>query len=346
MELVPMNTQELASMQVEPGDLLFARQSLVLAGAGKCAIVREISEPTTFESHLIRVRLRKEIADPAFYHYYFKSPVCRIRSIVTQGVQAGIRSNDLKKLRVHVPLITEQRQIASVLSAYDDLIENNQQRIALLEKSAQLLYREWFVHFRFPGHEHVKFVDGLPEGWSRRPLIEIAKIEMGQSPKSQFYNNSGEGLPFHQGVSDYGFRFVSHRVYSSVTTRVADAGDILVSVRAPVGRINVTQDRIVLGRGLAALRSRTGFQSFLLYSLKNHFFAEDIIGTGAIYAATNKKELHGQVIIEPAEALLREFESYANAVDLQITCLTIQNKRLAQSRDLLLPRLMRGEIAA
>ena len=136
MELVPMNTQELTSMLVEPGDLLFARQSLILAGAGKCALVTEITEPTTFESHIIRVRLRKEVADPVFYHYYFKSPVCRIRSIVTQGVQAGIRGNDLKKLRVHVPPISEQRCIASILSAYDDLIENNRRRIALLEAAA------------------------------------------------------------------------------------------------------------------------------------------------------------------------------------------------------------------
>ena len=163
--------------------------------------------------------------------------------------------------------------------------------------------------------------------------------------KSKFYNNTGEGLPFHQGVSDYGFRFVSHRVYSSVVTKVAEAGDILLSVRAPVGRINVTPDKIVLGRGLAAIRSRTRQQSFLFYALKNHFYAEDIIGTGAIYAATNKKELQGQVFLEPPVTLLREFECNANAVDLQIACLTNQNKSLTQARDLLLPRLMNGEIS-
>jgi type I restriction enzyme S subunit len=214
-----------------------------------------------------------------------------------------------------------------------------------LEEAARMHHREWFVRFRFPGHEHVKIIDGIPQGWARKPLIDLAEVVMGQSPKSQFYNEIGEGPPFHQGVTDYGFRFVTHRTFSSAVTKIAEAGDILVSVRAPVGRINVTRDKIVLGRGLAAIRSKSGHQSFLFYALKNHFYAEDIIGTGAIYAATNKKELEGQVMIEPPALLLREFEDQVAAIDSQIACLTTSNEKLAQARDLLLPRLMNGEIA-
>jgi type I restriction enzyme S subunit len=244
-----------------------------------------------------------------------------------------------------VPPLPIQQRIASIVNAHDDPIENNQRRIALLEEAAQMLYREWFVRFRFPGHEHVNIKDGIPEGWKRRGLIMLAEIVMGQSPKSVFYNEIGNGLPFHQGVSDYGFRFVSHRTYSSSVTKTAEAGDILVSVRAPVGRINITRDRIVLGRGLAAVRSRNGHTSFLFYALKSHFYAEDIIGTGAIYAATNKKELEAQIFLEPSPPLIREFEDHASAIDQQVACLTSQNEKLAQARDLLLPRLMNGEIA-
>ena len=199
----------------------------------------------------------------------------------------------VSRLPLACPDTNVQKEVASILSTYDELLENNRRRIALLEEAARLLYREWFVHFRFPGHERVKFVDDIPEGWKRRTLVELAEVVMGQSPKSRFYNSTGDGLPFHQGVSDYGFRFVSHRTYTSVVTKIAEAGDILLSVRAPVGRINVTREKMVLGRGLAAIRSRTGRQSFLLYALKNHFYAENIIGTGAIYAATNKMELEG-----------------------------------------------------
>ena len=261
------------------------------------------------------------------------------------GANPTLNRNHIHGLPIYIPERSLQDDVVSILSAYDDLIGNNRRRIALLEEAARLLYREWFIHFRFPGHEHVKIVEGIPAGWKRRTLVELAEIVMGQSPKSQFYNEAGEGLPFHQGVTDYGFRFVSHRIYSSAVTKIAEAGDILVSVRAPVGRINIARERIVLGRGLAAIRSRTEHQSFLLYALKNHFYAEDIIGTGAIYAATNKKELEGQIFLEPSALLLREFEDQANTIDLQIACLTNQSDNLVRARDLLLPRLMNGEIA-
>ena len=261
------------------------------------------------------------------------------------GANPTLNRNHIHSLPIYIPERSIQDEIVSILSAYDDLIENNRRRIALLEEAARLLYREWFVHFRFAGYEHVKIMDGIPQGWKSRMLVEFADVVMGQSPKSQFYNDVGDGLPFHQGVSDYGFRFVSHRIYSTALTKIAEAGDILVSVRAPVGRINITRDKIVLGRGLAAVRSRTKHQSFLFYALKNHFYAEDIIGTGAIYAATNKKELEGQILLEPPALLLQEFEDQASVIDLQIACLTRQNDNLAQARDLLLPRLMNGEIA-
>ena len=251
----------------------------------------------------------------------------------------------LLSIKFPVPELVVQTEIADILSSCDDLIENNRRRNALLEEAARLLYREWFVHFRFPGHEHVKITDGLPEGWERRTLVELAEVVMGQSPKSQFYNEASDGLPFHQGVTDYGFRFVSHRIYSTAVTKLAEAGDILVSVRAPVGRINITRDKIVLGRGLAAVRSRTEHQSFLFYTLRNHFYAEDIIGTGAIYAATNKKELESQTLIKPTRIVLAEFNEQARDIDQNIANLTTQNEKLAQARDLLLPRLMNGESA-
>ena len=308
--------------------------------------------PDDFEGCLGRrmalVRPDRKKVDPSFLHYYFLSPVWRAKMdaiTITGATVNRIPLTSFPDIEVSFPGLNEQVAIANVLTAYDELIENNQQRITLLEEATRLLYREWFVHFRFPGHERCKFIDSIPEGWKRRTLVELAEVVMGQSPKSQFYNEAGEGLPFHQGVTDYGFRFVSHRIFSSVVTKIAEAGDILISVRAPVGRLNITRNRIVLGRGLAAIRSRTAHQSFLLYAMKNHFYAEDIIGTGAIYAATNKKELEGQVFLEPSAGLLQEFEDQASAVDLQIACLTSQNDNLVRARDLLLPRLMNGEIA-
>ena len=297
---------------------------------------------------LVRPDCKKVV--PRFLHYYFLSPVWRAkmdaisRLPARQSAAFRLRAFQIPKSRFRQ--LNVQVAIANILATYDDLIENNRRRIALLEEAARLLYREWFIHFRFPGHEQIAIVEGIPEGWKWRMLVELAEVVMGQSPKSRFYNDAGDGLPFHQGVSDYGFRFVSHRTYSSVVTKIAEVGDILISVRAPVGRINITRDRIILGRGLAAIRSRTGHQSFLLYAMKNHFYAENIIGTGAIYAATNKKELGGQryslnlrrcccgnLTIRPMRSIYRLVASRAK--------MTISPKPAT----LLLPRLMNGEIA-
>ncbi len=344
MELVQLNEKELDTMLVNPGDLLFARQSLVLSGAGKCSIVVDAKEPTTFESHLIRVRLKAGVTDPRFYHYYFKSPASPMRSIVTQGVQAGIRANDLKRLIVPCPPLSEQECIADILSAYDDLIENNRRRIALLEQSARLLYREWFVHLRFPGHEHVKVVDGVPEGWRKERLTDLAEITMGQSPTSDHYNKDRIGFPFHQGVTGFGERFVEHETWCDVRGRMAMPMDILFSVRAPVGRLNVTPDEIVIGRGLSALRSKHDLQSMLFYQLANHFFKEDMIGGGAIFASVTKKELEGQLMLMPSLNLACEFNEVASSIDRQIGVLVEQNRKLREARDLLLPRLMSGDL--
>ena len=328
------------------------REDVVLTTRGTLGNVAHYNADVPFEhvrinSGMVILRCDHSKIFPRYLYAYlrsdfFRGQVERMRSGVAQP-QLPIR--DMKWIKIPLPTPSHQERLVEFIGAYDDLIENNQRRIGLLEEAARLLYREWFVHFRFPGHEHVKITDDLPDGWKLRTLIELAQVIMGQSPKSKFYNKAGDGFPFHQGVTDYGFRFVSHRTYSTAVTKLAEAGDILVSVRAPVGRINITRDKIILGRGLAAIRSRTEHQSFLLYALKNHFYTEDLIGTGAIYAATNKKELESQPLIEPPKMVLSEFEEQARKIDQNIANLTSQNEKLAQARDLLLPRLMNGDIS-
>jgi len=242
------------------------------------------------------------------------------------------------------PPIPIQNRIVDILSAYDDLIENNRRRIELLEQSARMLYKEWFISLRFPGHQHAPFIDGVPEGWEKKRLADVATLIMGQSPASKYYNTDGDGLPFHQGVTNFGNRFVSHKTYCKLEARIAEAGDILCSVRAPVGRLNITLDRIVIGRGLSAIRSNNGFQSFLYYQLKNHFFKEDMIGGGAIFAAVTKKDMENQLLLCPPDPLIRDFEQNSTPIDEQLKYLHLQNQKLQQARDLLLPRLMNGEI--
>jgi len=245
---------------------------------------------------------------------------------------------------VLIPELSTQRKISSILSAYDDLIEVNLKRIKLLEEAADLIYKEWFVNFRFPGYENMKFVGGIPEGWVKTTLSEVANIVMGQSPESKYYNTNKEGLPFHQGVATFRNRYVFHRNYSTVGSKIAEEGDILFSVRAPVGRINLTDRKIIIGRGLCSIRHRKNYQSFLFHQLKNIFFKEDIIGSGAIYNAVKKDELGSFELPKPEDAIIHLYEDLLSPVEFQIKNLTMQIELLIEARDLLLPKLMSGEI--
>lgn len=184
----------------------------------------------------------------------------------------------------------------------------------------------------------------VPEGWNMQPLKEVVSLTMGQSPKSEFYNDRGEGLPFHQGVTNYGVRFPRHEMYCTVETRIAQAGDILFSVRAPVGRINVADRKLVLGRGLAAMRHRDDKQSYLLYLLKSSFQSEDSIGSGTIFNAVTKKELESFPLLVPSPRLVERFETAIEPIDSEMTVLEQQIQELSELRDSLLPKLISGEL--
>jgi type I restriction enzyme S subunit len=335
-----------------PGDLVFTQR-------GTLGQVGLIPREARYQRYIIsqsqmKLTVNPEIACAHFVYYLFRQP-SMVQKVINYAITSGvphINLGILKKFKITLPEIDCQKGAAGILSAYDDLIDTNRRRIQLLEEAARLLFREWFVCFRFPlrlrsgqaGQEKVKIVDGMPEGWRKRRLVEVADIVMGQSPKSEYYNDSGEGLPFHQGVTGFGNRYPTNQTYCTQKNRMAQAGDILFSVRAPVGRINISTEKIIIGRGISAVRSKENHQSYLFYELKNHFFKEDMIGGGAIFAAITKKDLETVVITYPDEKTIEQFENITNPIDRQIEILSIQNQKLAQARDLLLPRLMSGAI--
>ncbi len=284
------------------------------------------------------------IADARFVKYCFDILQRDCRKISQGTAQDNLSWEKLSTIQFPAPPLEVQQMIADILSSYDDLIENNQKQIKLLEEAAQRLYKEWFVDLRFPGHETTPITDGIPEGWKNQTLAGIASVIMGQSPKSEFYNQEGKGLPFHQGVGSYGTRFVIDNTYSTSYTRIAEAGSILFSVRAPVGRLNMTKNKVVIGRGLAAINHRAGKQSYLFYLLKERFFKDDIIGNGAIFASISKDELLGQKFLVPTDELIERFDTIASDIDRKIAGVADQIILLTEARDRLLPKLMNGEI--
>lgn len=326
------------------GDLLFTQRGTL----GQVGLIPQDSQYERYVVSQSQMKLTVDASrlDARFVYQYFRLP-STIQEILNRTITAGvphINLGILKAFEIPFPPLSIQRAIAEVAQTYDDLIATNQRRIALLEDAARRLYREWFVHLRFPGHESVLVKDGVPEGWAKLPLGDVAEITMGQSPESKYYNTDGDGLPFHQGVSAFGHRFVKHETYTKLATRIGEAGDILCSVRAPVGRLNLTRDKIAIGRGLSAMRSRAGHQSLLFYQLDALFVEEDMIGGGAIFASVGKKELFGQLVLQPCTNIAGTFNRLAADLDAQIENLDSQNQELAKARDLLLPKLMSGQL--
>jgi type I restriction enzyme S subunit len=312
---------------------------------GRCAIWKNQIPNMKIQKALHRVRVH-DCLDYRYLYYWFllAGKTGGLEQYFTGATIKHMPGQKLKSVVIDKPPIGIQRSIADVLSSYDDLIENNQKQIKLLEEAAQRLYKEWFVDLRFPGHENTKITDGIPEGWKIQTLSQIADVVMGQSPKSEFYNQNGQGLPFHQGVGSYGTRFVVDKIYSTSFTRIAEAGSILFSVRAPVGRLNLTRNRVVIGRGLAAINRRLGKQSYLFYLLKEHFFKDDVIGNGAIFASISKDELLAQQFTIPVSNLIEQFNVIVSDMDGRIAELAEQVTLLIEARDRLLPKLMSGEI--
>jgi len=288
--------------------------------------------------------------DAAFCAYYLNSPqnLAHAAAQASGTTRLRITRRNLAQFPIPKPPLPIQCKIAAILSTYDDLIENNTRRIKILEEMTQRIYCEWFVNFRYPGHEKAKFVDSplgkIPEGWEVKKLGDACNIIMGQSPKSEFYNDRGNGLPFHQGVTNFGSHFPIHKTYCTVQKRLANIGDILFSVRAPVGRINLANSQIILGRGLCGIRNKEEYQCFTLFQLKDRFKKEDIIGGGTIFKSVTKDDMFNVAYVFPGEKLTGRFESLARPMVDEIENLTAKNANLHQTRDLLLPKLISGEL--
>ena len=332
------------------GDILFVRSNGNRDLIGRSLFVSGLRENVTHSAFSIRLRFASSQCCPRFYAYLFRSALIRhALSMFGGGTNiSNLNQGILERLEVPLPAKPTQERIASILSAYDDLIDNNTRRIRVLEDMAQMLYREWFVNFRFPGHEKVRMVESdlglIPEGWAMKTLGELAHITMGQSPPSESYNTVGTGLPFHQGVTDFGARFPSDRTYCTIENRLAEPQDILMSVRAPVGRLNISTEKIVIGRGLCAIRSELDSQAILFQQLREHFREEDTMGSGTIFKAVTKQDVYGIKFIRADAKVAARLESWLRPLFRHVEVLSSKNINLRTTRDLLLPRLISGEI--
>lgn len=265
------------------------------------------------------------------------------------SAQPLLTQTNLKGLSFYVPSLETQSRIASILGAYDDLIEVNRVRIAVLEDMARGLFEGFVTKVigELPPASGGSGNAVLPDGWHISDLGDIAEINMGQSPPSDELNKDDNGFPFHQGVTDFGQLFPGRRIFCVPANKkkIAATGDILFSVRAPVGRINMATENVVLGRGVSSFRSKIGAQHYLAAHLRATFYELDLIGNGAIYKAVGRSDIQRIPVALPPVGIRADIDRKIASIYEFLWTLVQSDNALVASRDFLLPRLISGQIS-
>ena len=315
-----------------------------------------------FPDSVIGFIANRKKADTRYVKYLFDAVLkMRFRTFTQGAAQDNLSQAKLLSIRFPVPEPIIQRKIADTLSAYDDLIENNRQRIALLEEAARLLYRQWFVHFRFPGHEHVKIINGLPEGWKRRRVSDLADVFRGKSYRSsELVDSNGQPFVNLKCIERFGgFRVSGLKWFRGEHKdhHLAAPGDVVIAVTdmtrnamivAQAARIPKTVgDNAIYSMDLVKAVPKRQVELEWLYGLLRFSQFSLVVreeATGATVLHLKPKHIENWAGVVPPHALRRLFSDYYSAILQQADNLELQIVQCEMARDLLLPRLMNAEI--
>jgi len=350
-----------------PGDVVFTSKGTV----GRFAFVREGTPEFVYSPQLCYWRSGDvSRIHPRWLFYWMNGRefFLQFKGVAGQTDMAEYVSlRDQRAMKITLPPLAEQKAIAAVLGALDDKIELNRRMNATLEAMARALFQSWFVDFDpvrakldgppppapapvtaalFPEHLQDSPLGHIPKGWKAGTVVEGFNLTMGQSPPGDTYNEEGNGLPFYQGRTDFGFRFPTRRIHCTAPTRYAKPGDTLVSVRAPVGDINMANEECCIGRGVAAVRHKSGATSFTYHSMANLYpdFAR-FEAEGTVFGSINKESFERLPFAIPPDEIVAAYERKAGPLDEQIRTLENQSLTLATLRDTLLPKLLSGELS-
>jgi type I restriction enzyme S subunit len=362
---------------LQAGDILIAMTGYI----GDVAIVRERDLPAVLNQRVGRFSIRDPLRlDPRFLFYVLRDDDVRkeIESLGYGSAQPNVSPSLIHSVEIPLPPLPEQRAIAHILGTLDDKIELNRRMSQTLEAMARALFKAWFVDFEpvrakmegrwqrggganhdsplqpgLPAHLYDLFPDRLvdselgeiPEGWEVGCVDDEFDLTMGQSPPGHTYNEVGDGLPFYQGRTDFGFRFPTRRVYCTTPTRLAKKGDTLISVRAPVGDVNMAAEDCAIGRGVAAARHKTGSRSYTYqFMLAQADVFARFEAEGTVFGSISKKDFHAIACVVPPRGLVEEFERRVAPLDGRIEVTERESRTLAALRDALLPKLISGEL--
>lgn len=336
----------------QPGDVVFTYEATL----HRYALI-----PEGFRGCLGRrvalIRPDTSQVDSRYLLYYFLSQDWRstVESNVITG--ATVDRIPLEKFPIFpaaLPDLAIQKKIASILSTYDDLIENNRRRMALQEDATRQVYQEWFVRLRFPGHEHTRIVDGVPEGWMKAAIKNIGKVITGKTPRTSDSDNYGGVIPFIKTPDMHGNAYVVEtETYLTDKGAMTQSGKsvpqntILVScIGAKLGAVSLTSCRSQFNQQINAVIPTKDIYTFLCYfACKDLKPTLEALGGGATMPNVNKSKFENLTVILPSLLFCQSFYEFCTPIFRQIQVLALQNQRLRTARNLLLPKLMSGEIS-
>ncbi len=336
---------------------LYDKPSILLPRKGSLTNIQFCDVPFWTVDTTYYTVVNDTLANP-YYLYSYLSLLDLSRLDSGTGVPS-MTFDSYYNIKVKLPDLTTQRHLATILVNIDKKIALNRAINQNLEALAKQLYDYWFVQFDFPNEEgktykscggamayNEKLKRNIPEGWNDGIFSDIANITMGQSPDGSSYNETGEGEIFYQGSTDFGIRFPSVRMYTTSPTRFAKQGDILMSVRAPVGAVNIANTDCCIGRGLSAINSKIGSITYIYYVIHYLKVRFDSLNTaGTTFGSITKDELFNLSVVVPSNDAIERFEAICKPIFDKQMEIGFEIESLVKQRDELLPLLMNGQVS-
>lgn len=357
--IAPSTRDRLSSHVLKNGDIVFGRKGAV----ERHVFIRQEQNGWFQGSDCLRLRFASQRVEPLFASYYFLTSEHQ-RWMMNQcshgATMASLNQGILERIELPLPPLPVQQRIAGILSAYDELIENSQRRIKILEAMARALYREWFVHFRFPGHEHHPRVASplgeIPQGWEVKTVADAFVISGGGTPSRkedefweggtiQWYSPSdltGAGTMFMDDSNDH----ITERGLAQSSARMFPARSVMLTSRATIGAIAINTHPACTNQGFITCLPNDHVPLFFLF----HWLTENVptfqrMASGATFKEISRGVFKTIEFLEPPDDLVGRFEAIAAPMAEQVLSLQRQIQNLRRTRDLLLPRLLSGQVA-
>ena len=318
---------------------------------GKCGI----SSGDCLTNQQINTIIPKKGQNPRFVYYLLVHNTRLVRGVGLGGGAATpiLNKTVFSRIKLRAPAKQSWDGIASILSAYDDLIQNNQRRIQLLEQAARLLYKEWFVHLRFPGHEHVTITEGVPVGWEKKTAFDVMDVLSGGTPKTKVPDYWDGDIPFFtpKDATDYAYAYRTEKTLTedglrNCNSKLYPKDTAFITARGTVGKINLAQTDMAMNQSCYALIAKPPInQHYLYFALVDGVEQFRSRAVGAVFDAIIRDTFKLIPFVVPDSKLIRAFTEYASPILQQIDVVSSEARKLMEARDLLLPRLMNGEVA-